>query len=170
MKHLLCAGFLVLSLAVSAFGSGSSPIPSPPSASDSAASKRAKLNAIFQEGKELLDQKKYAAAEAKFSDVTSQAPGYAEAWNELGFSQRKQKKYDDAIKSYEKAINLKPTLDEAYEYLGEAYVELALKSKAAGDTAGFASFKSKAEAQLQKLKDLKSDEAEELKENLTKLN
>jgi tetratricopeptide (TPR) repeat protein len=48
---------------------------------------------------------------------------YAEAYSNLGFCYRKQGRFDRAIKAYKRAINLKPGLTEAHEYIGEAYAE-----------------------------------------------
>ena len=51
-------------------------------------------------------------------------PNYAEAHSNLGFSYRKQGKFNKAVRSYKKAISLDPKLAEAHEYLGEAYAEM----------------------------------------------
>jgi len=48
----------------------------------------------------------------------------AEAWNGLGYSQRKLGDYDTALASYERALTLKPGYPEATEYRGEAYLAL----------------------------------------------
>ena len=79
-------------------------------------------------------------------------PGYAEAHSNLGFSYRKQGKFDEAGRSYKKAISLDPKLAEAHEYLGEAYAE----------TGKF----DLAEKELQILRDLGSDEADELADRI----
>jgi tetratricopeptide (TPR) repeat protein len=48
----------------------------------------------------------------------------AEAWNGLGYSQRKLGDYDTALASYERALTLQPGYPEATEYRGEAYLAL----------------------------------------------
>jgi len=66
----------------------------------------------------------------------------------LGFCYRKQGQFDRAIRTYKQAIELKPDLAEAHEYIGEAYAEMSNFDMA--------------EKHLQILRDLGSDEAAEL--------
>lgn len=47
--------------------------------------------------------------------------------NMLAHCQLKLGKIDDAVENYKKALRLRPTFPEAREYLGEAYVEAALR-------------------------------------------
>ena len=66
----------------------------------------------------------YSSARAKLRSLTAATPTLAEAWNSLGYTQRKLGSYDDALASYAKALELKPGYPEALEYRGEAYLRL----------------------------------------------
>jgi tetratricopeptide (TPR) repeat protein len=66
----------------------------------------------------------YVRARKSFQDAAASDPSMAEAWNGLGYSQRKLGDYDTALASYERAITLKPGYPEATEYRGEAYLAL----------------------------------------------
>ena len=69
-------------------------------------------------------QEAYAAAHAKFTEATSLDPTLHEAWNYVGYTNRKLGNYDDALAAYEKALSLKPGYPDALEYRGEAYLGL----------------------------------------------
>jgi tetratricopeptide (TPR) repeat protein len=64
----------------------------------------------------------YAAALAKFTESTGLDPSLHEAWNYLGYTNRKLGNYDDALAAYDKALSLKPGYPDALEYRGEAYL------------------------------------------------
>jgi tetratricopeptide (TPR) repeat protein len=66
----------------------------------------------------------YAAALKKFTDATGLDPTLHEAWNYLGYTNRKLGNYDDALLAYEKALAIKPGYPDALEYRGEAYLAL----------------------------------------------
>ncbi len=63
-------------------------------------------------------------AAGAFRRAVELRPGYAEAWNGLGYALRNQGKYQDSLKAYDEALRLRPDFPEALEYLGEAYVRL----------------------------------------------
>ncbi len=75
-------------------------------------------------------------------------------YSNLGFCYRKQGQFDRAICTYKNAIDLKPDLAEAHEYIGEAYAEMSKFDLA--------------EKHPQVLRDLGSDEAAELEEFIQK--
>ena len=66
----------------------------------------------------------YTRARTAFMDATQSDPAMAEAWNGLGYSQRKLGDYDTALAAYGRALTLKPGYPEATEYRGEAYLAL----------------------------------------------
>jgi tetratricopeptide (TPR) repeat protein len=68
--------------------------------------------------------KDWGAAAAAFRRAVELEPGYADAWNGLGYALRNQGKYPESLKAYDEALRLRPDFPEALEYLGEAYVKL----------------------------------------------
>jgi tetratricopeptide (TPR) repeat protein len=97
-----------------------------PSAQDSAVYSDAL--ALMKKGDDLDGQPgsrdAYASARTKLQSLVARSPQFAEAWNALGYTQRKLGSYDDALASYAKALDLKPGYPEALEYRGEAYLRL----------------------------------------------
>jgi tetratricopeptide (TPR) repeat protein len=66
----------------------------------------------------------YTRARTQFEEATRSDPLLAEAWNGLGYSQRKLGDHDAALVSYGRALAIKPGYPEATEYRGEAYLGL----------------------------------------------
>jgi tetratricopeptide (TPR) repeat protein len=66
----------------------------------------------------------YDGAVKKFTRATELRPGMFEAWNYLGYSQRKLGRYEAALAAYDRALSLKPDYAEAIEYRGHAYLGL----------------------------------------------
>jgi tetratricopeptide (TPR) repeat protein len=69
-------------------------------------------------------QEKYSAALAKFQQAVQLDPNSHEAWNYVGYSNRKLGNYREALAAYDKALSIKPGYPEALEYRGEAYLGL----------------------------------------------
>jgi Flp pilus assembly protein TadD len=68
--------------------------------------------------------KQWATAVDAFHAVVTLRPGFPEAWNELGYAFRNQRRYSESLAAYEEALRLRPNFPEALEYLGEAYVQM----------------------------------------------
>ena len=66
----------------------------------------------------------YSAALKKFTRVTELQPRMFEAWNYVGYTNRKLGNYDLALAAYEKALSINPNYAEAIEYRGHAYLGL----------------------------------------------
>jgi len=108
-------------------GSDSSAPQAGPSAQDSAAYAEALALMKKADGLEAQDaaaHDAYASARARLQALTARSPQFAEAWNALGYTQRRLGAYDDALAAYGRALELKPGYREALEYRGEAYLRL----------------------------------------------
>jgi tetratricopeptide (TPR) repeat protein len=66
----------------------------------------------------------YGAALKKFSRATDLNPQMHEAWNYVGYTNRKLGRYEVALAAYDRALQLKPGYPEAIEYRGHAYLGL----------------------------------------------
>lgn len=66
----------------------------------------------------------YSSALAKFSQAVKLDPSMHEAWNYVGYTNRKLGEYDIALAAYERALALHPGYPEALEYRGEAFLAL----------------------------------------------
>jgi tetratricopeptide (TPR) repeat protein len=69
-------------------------------------------------------QDHYAAALSKFTQAVKLDPNMHEAWNYVGYTNRKLGNYDAALAAYERALTLHPGYPEALEYRGEAFLAL----------------------------------------------
>jgi tetratricopeptide (TPR) repeat protein len=66
----------------------------------------------------------YAASLTKFMRAAQLDPNMHEAWNYVGYTNRKLGNYDVALAAYERALALHPGYPEALEYRGEAFLAL----------------------------------------------
>jgi tetratricopeptide (TPR) repeat protein len=66
----------------------------------------------------------WPVAESAFRGAIALEPTHAEAWNELGYALRNQRRYAESLDAYHEALRLRPEFPEALEYLGEAYVKM----------------------------------------------
>jgi tetratricopeptide (TPR) repeat protein len=75
-------------------------------------------------------QEYYSSARVSFQEAVQEDPRMHEAWNYVGYTNRKLGNYDAALTAYEQALNLKPGYPEALEYRGEAFLGLSRTSDA----------------------------------------
>jgi len=82
--------------------------------------------------KKTLDsaRKNYSTALRKFAQAIEIQSGMYQAWNYLGYAQRKLGNYQDALIAYDRALSIKPGYAEAIEYRGHAYLGLNRLSEA----------------------------------------
>ena len=82
---------------------------------------------LYAEGEGLVWAGKYDEALAVFEKAHKKDKKDPEVLNMLAYTQRKTGDLDSALENYHKALELKPDFPEAREYLGEAYIQAALR-------------------------------------------
>jgi len=80
--------------------------------------------------KSKVEAKEYRTAIEELKELVNKDADNADAYNLLGYSNRKLKQYDVAEIYYKKALALDPEHKGALEYLGELYVETNRPDKA----------------------------------------
>jgi tetratricopeptide (TPR) repeat protein len=92
---------------------------------------------LYDRGVRAMTSKKFAEAQAWFAHALTENPRFAEAHIYLGYSLEMQgsQNYLMALEHYNRAIQLKPNLAEAYEYRGVLLVKMDRKSVAKKDLA-----------------------------------
>ena len=84
----------------------------------------------YQRGVKAVEAAEYKQARKLFSKAVKDKPGNADAWNYLGFSNRKLENFDQALEAYRKALAINPDHLGANEYLGELYLQTGDLEKA----------------------------------------
>jgi len=84
----------------------------------------------YDNGVKAVKSANYKEAIKLFNKVVAAKPTDADAWNYLGFSNRKLKKFDLALSAYQKALAIDPDHRGANEYLGELYLQTDNLAKA----------------------------------------
>lgn len=69
-------------------------------------------------------QELFAKAAEKFEAAVDKNPDMHQAFSSLGYALRRQGKHAQALKAYNKALDIEPTYAEAIEYRGQAYLGL----------------------------------------------
>lgn len=76
----------------------------------------------YERGTAAIKRADWNGAITAFSAVVEREPRNADAWNWLGYANRKSGKLDAAFKAYDQALAIKPDHRGAHEYVGEAYL------------------------------------------------
>ena len=79
---------------------------------------------------EKIEAKNYEAAIQDLKHIVADNPKDADAYNLLGYTHRKLKRYGEAEIYYQRALKIQPKHKGALEYLGELYVETNRLDKA----------------------------------------
>jgi Tetratricopeptide repeat. len=141
-KSLLGASIIAALTTLPAFGAGSGSMNPPanqgfPQVKQGFPQVKQENSAIkaYNEGVDLMKSKKFAQAQAKFEQAIKADPKLAEAHNNLAFVLRKQgsQNFQLSLEHYNKAIQLKPGLAEAYMYRGVLYTQMGRKADAQAD-------------------------------------
>ena len=82
------------------------------------------------QGLQLYREKRYAEAEAAFTEALKQRPDFGLAANNLGFVYFKQDKFAEAARWFENALRIEPSRALAYLNLGDARAKLGEADKA----------------------------------------
>jgi tetratricopeptide (TPR) repeat protein len=106
---------------------------------------------VYNQGVDLMHAKKFAAAQIKFEQAIRDNPNFAEAHNNLGFTLRQQgpQNYSKALEHYSKAIQLKPSMAETYEYRGVLFAKMGRKADAEKDLAALKKLNPKLAGELE---------------------
>jgi tetratricopeptide (TPR) repeat protein len=136
IKSLLGAS-AIATLTIPAFGAGSGPINPPATQEFPQIKQENPAIKAYNEGVDLMKAKRFAQAQAKFEEALKGDPNLAEAHNNLAFVLRKQgsQNYQLSLGHYNKAIQLKPKMAEAYMYRGVLYEIMGRKAEAQADLA-----------------------------------
>lgn len=137
-------------------GGGSIPRTEMPrtSPSQSKNPKEQKRETDFQKAEYLIKAEKYDEAIPLLQNVVADNPRDADAWNYLGFANRKLGKNEEALGYYQKALALNANHKGAHEYLGELYLQMNNLAKAEEQ---FAILKGLCPTGCEELEDLEAD-------------
>ncbi len=124
----------LLSAAISGIGAAASAVESDPLPVPKGTSREHAV-AAYNDGVRLMLGKQYRAAQAKFEEALKLDERLAEAHNNLAFSLRMQgaHNFDRALKHYDRALELKPTLAQAYMYRGVLFTQRGDLARARAD-------------------------------------
>lgn len=162
--HLL-AVFLTFTVAALA---SSSP-PAPPSGGGSGSNapssreKDAPELSFYNDGVKLLFQKKWAEAQKQFEAAVAINEKMAEGHNNLAYVLRKQgaQNFEKSLAHYNRALELKPKMAEAYMYRGVLHLFMGHPDLAKADHETLVKMRSKLAPHLQKVIDTGKEEEPE---------
>jgi tetratricopeptide (TPR) repeat protein len=84
----------------------------------------------YDQAVQLVNAQDYKGAAALLAGFVATDPSHADAWNYLGYSERKLGNLPSALAAYGKALALQPEHRGANEYMGELYLEMGDLAKA----------------------------------------
>ncbi len=107
----------------------------------------------YNDGVTLLRDKHYAAAQEKFEQALGLDEALAEAHNNLAFCLRLQgtHNFERALKHYDRALDLKPDLAQAYMYRGVLFTHMSDLARARADHAKLLGLNQELAAKLERI-------------------
>jgi tetratricopeptide (TPR) repeat protein len=91
--------------------------------------------ALLAEASELIEAGHYENARLALGAVLAEAPESAEAWNRLGYLERRLQNFEAALKHYAKALMLAPEHTGALHYQAETFLALGRLDEAEANLA-----------------------------------
>lgn len=88
------------------------------------------LQAELTKARGNIENADYWSAIGVLNNIVASDPRNADAYNLLGFSHRKIKKFDSAERNYQRALRLDPEHKGALEYMGGLYLETNRRAQA----------------------------------------
>jgi tetratricopeptide (TPR) repeat protein len=82
---------------------------------------------LYQQGVEASHNNDFQKAVELFEHALQDDPNNPDILNMLAYSQSKTGKIDEALANYKRALKIRPYFFQAHEYLGEAYIQAALR-------------------------------------------
>ena len=82
---------------------------------------------LYDQGVQANNNNDFQKALPLFEQALRADPNNPDVLNMLAHSQRKIGLIDESIANYKKALELRPRFPEAHEYLGEAYIQAAMR-------------------------------------------
>ena len=116
--------FALALILATAIGVASAPLPGFAAGGGGSVSTPSRQEADYDKAVKLVKAEKYRDAIDLLQKVVQKEPRNADAWNYLGYSQRKTGQMDVALASYNKALDIDPRHLGAHEYLGELYLQV----------------------------------------------
>ena len=90
---------------------------------------------LLAEASELIESGHYENARLALGAVLAEAPDTAEAWNQLGYLERRLQNFDKALEHYAKALTLAPEHTGALHYQAETFLALGRLEEAEANLA-----------------------------------
>ncbi len=108
---------------------------------------------LYNDGVRLMLERHFVAAQQKFEAALALEEKLAEAHNNLAFSLRRQSGANNerALRHYNRALELKPTLAVAYAYRGALLVQMKQLDRARADQTRLAQLDPKLAARLARI-------------------
>ncbi len=90
---------------------------------------------LLAEATELIEAGRYEEARLALGAILAEEPETAEAWNQLGYLDRRLQNFDAALTHYAKALTLAPDHTGALHYQGETFLALGRVEEAEANLA-----------------------------------